>query len=153
MGYKRPVSSGVCVILIRYLRSVVPDFLFFFFQAEDGIRDLTVTGVQTCALPICAPQQPVYVWFDPLITYLSATGFPDPGFERLWPADLHVIGKGITRFHCVIWPAMLLAAELPPPHAVWAHGYVQRPGAKMSKTAGAAVSLSEAIDYHGADAP
>jgi len=63
-----------------------------------------------------------------------------------------VIGKGITRFHCVIWPAMLLAAELPPPRAVWAHGYVQWSGAKMSKTAGAAVSLSEAIDYHGADA-
>jgi len=92
------------------------------------------------------------VWFDALINYLSATGFPDPGFERLWPADLHVIGKGITRFHCVIWPAMLLAAELPPPRGVWAHGYVQWSGAKLSKTAGAAVSLSEAIDYHGADA-
>src|SRR5438477_338966 len=98
------------------------------------------------------PQQTVYVWFDALINYLSATGFPEAGFERLWPADLHVIGKGITRFHCVIWPAMLLAAELPPPRAVWAHGYVQWSGAKMSKTAGAAVSLSEAIDYHGADA-
>ena len=92
------------------------------------------------------------MWFDALINYLSATGFPDAGFERLWPADLHVIGKGITRFHCVIWPAMLLAAELPPPRAVWAHGYVQWSGAKMSKTAGAAVNLSEAIDYDGADA-
>src|SRR6267378_230085 len=68
------------------------------------------------------PQQTVYVWFDALINYLSATGFPEPGYDRLWPADLHVIGKGITRFHCVIWPAMLLAAELPPPRAVWAHG-------------------------------
>src|SRR5438876_556875 len=73
-------------------------------------------------------------------------------YERLWPADLHVIGKGITRFHCVIWPAMLLAAELAPPRAVWAHGYVQWSGAKMSKTAGTAVTLGEAIDHYGPDA-
>jgi len=72
--------------------------------------------------------------------------------RALWPADLHVVGKGITRFHCVIWPAMLLAAELPPPRAVWAHGYVQWSGTKMSKTAGTAVTLGEAIDRHGADA-
>ncbi len=83
---------------------------------------------------------------------LAATGFPAPGYDRLWPADLHVVGKGITRFHCVIWPAMLLAAELPPPRAVWAHGYVQWSGTKMSKTAGTAVTLAEAIDRHGADA-
>src|SRR6266487_3524472 len=67
-------------------------------------------------------------------------------------SDLHVIGKGITRFHCVIWPAMLLAAELPPPRAVWAHGYVQWSGAKMSKTAGTTVTLGEAIERYGADA-
>src|SRR5207247_133486 len=93
-----------------------------------------------------------YVWFDALINYLSATGFPDSRYERLWPADLHVIGKGITRFHCVIWPAMLLAAELPVPRSVWAHGYVQWSGAKLSKTAGTAVSLDGAIERHGADA-
>src|SRR5207253_927046 len=95
------------------------------------------------------PQQSLYVWFDALINYLSATGFPSPGYDRQWPADLHVVGKGITRFHCVIWPAMLLAAELPPPRAVWAHGYVQWSGTKMSKTAGTAVTLAEAIDQIG----
>ena len=121
---------------------------------EAGLQDISISRQrQPWGIPFPGdPQQTVYVWFDALINYLSATGFPDPGFERLWPADLHVIGKGITRFHCVIWPAMLLAAELPPPRAVWAHGYVQWSGAKMSKTAGAAVNLSEAIDYHGADA-
>ncbi len=121
---------------------------------EAGLQDISISRQrQPWGIPFPGdPQQTVYVWFDALINYLSATGFPDPGFERLWPADLHVIGKGITRFHCVIWPAMLLAAELPPPRAVWAHGYVQWSGTKMSKTAGAAVSLSEAIDYHGADA-
>jgi methionyl-tRNA synthetase len=94
----------------------------------------------------------VYVWFDALINYLSATGFPDQDYERLWPADLHVIGKGITRFHCVIWPAMLLSAQIDLPRQVWAHGYVQWEGTKMSKTAGTAVTLDDAIERHGADA-
>jgi methionyl-tRNA synthetase len=97
-------------------------------------------------------EQTVYVWFDALINYLSATGFPDAAYRRLWPADLHVVGKGITRFHCVIWPAMLLAAGIELPRQVWAHGYVQWEGAKMSKTAGAAVSVDTAIARHGADA-
>src|SRR5262249_10197885 len=97
-------------------------------------------------------EQTVYVWFDALINYLSATGFPEPGYERLWPADLHVVGKGITRFHCVIWPAMLLAAGLELPRQVWAHGYVQWEGAKMSKTAGTAVTLGTAFERYGADA-
>ena len=121
---------------------------------EAGLQDISISRQrQPWGIPFPGdPQQTVYVWFDALINYLSATDFPDLGYERLWPADLHVIGKGITRFHCVIWPAMLLAAELPPPRAVWAHGYVQWSGAKMSKTAGTAVTLSEAIDHHGADA-
>jgi methionyl-tRNA synthetase len=121
---------------------------------EDGLQDISISRQrQPWGIPFPGdPQQTVYVWFDALINYLSATDFPKPGYERLWPADLHVIGKGITRFHCIIWPAMLLAAELPLPRAVWAHGYVQWSGAKMSKTAGTAVGLGDAIDYHGADA-
>jgi methionyl-tRNA synthetase len=121
---------------------------------EAGLQDISISRLrQPWGIPFPGdPHQTVYVWFDALINYLSATGFPAPGYERLWPADLHVVGKGITRFHCVIWPAMLLAAELPPPRAVWAHGYVQWSGAKMSKTAGTAVTLAEAIDRYGADA-
>lgn len=121
---------------------------------EDGLQDISISRQrQPWGIPFPGdPQQTVYVWFDALINYLSGSGFPDPGYERLWPADLHVIGKGITRFHCIIWPAMLLAADLPLPRAVWAHGYVQWSGAKLSKTAGTAVGLGEAIDYHGADA-
>jgi len=121
---------------------------------EAGLQDISISRQrQPWGIPFPGdPQQTVYVWFDALINYLSATGFPEPGYDRLWPADLHVVGKGITRFHCVIWPAMLLAAELPPPRAVWAHGYVQWSGAKMSKTAGTAVTLGEAIDRYGADA-
>jgi methionyl-tRNA synthetase len=121
---------------------------------QDGLQDISVSR-QRLAWGIPFPgdaDQTVYVWFDALINYLSATGFPEAGYERLWPADLHVVGKGITRFHCVIWPAMLLAAGEALPRQVWAHGYVQWEGTKMSKTAGTAVTLGEAIERHGPDA-
>jgi methionyl-tRNA synthetase len=121
---------------------------------EDGLQDLSVSR-HRLAWGIPFPddaEQTVYVWFDALINYLSATGFPAAGYERLWPADLHVVGKGITRFHCVIWPAMLLAAGVELPRQVWAHGYVQWQGTKMSKTAGTAVTLDDAIERHGPDA-
>jgi methionyl-tRNA synthetase len=121
---------------------------------EDGLQDISVSRHRlSWGIPFPGdPDQTVYVWFDALINYLSATGFPSPGYERLWPADLHVVGKGITRFHCVIWPAMLLAAGEAIPRQVWAHGYVQWEGTKMSKTAGTAVTLGEAIERHGPDA-
>ncbi len=121
---------------------------------EDGLQDISVSRHRLAwGIPFPGDtEQTVYVWFDALINYLSATGYPDPGYDRLWPADLHVVGKGITRFHCVIWPAMLLSAGIALPREVWAHGYVQWEGAKMSKTAGTAVSLGEAIDRHGPDA-
>jgi methionyl-tRNA synthetase len=94
----------------------------------------------------------VYVWIEALINYLSATGFPEPGFDELWPADMHVIGKDITRFHCVIWPAMLMSAELPLPAVVWAHGFVNIDGKKLSKSEGVRVELADAIERHGPDA-
>ena len=121
---------------------------------ESGLQDISVSRLrQPWGIPFPGDsEQTVYVWFDALINYLSATGFPERGFDRLWPADLHVIGKGITRFHCVIWPGMLLAAELALPKEVWAHGYVQWEGTKMSKTAGTAVTLDEAIERNGPDA-
>ena len=121
---------------------------------EDGLQDVSISRQRLpWGIPFPAdPDQTVYVWFDALINYLSATGFPEPGYEKLWPADLHIVGKGITRFHCIIWPAMLLAAGLELPRLVWAHGYVQWEGAKMSKTAGTAVSLGSAIERYGADA-
>ncbi|GAB1342330.1 methionine--tRNA ligase [Gemmatimonas sp.] len=96
--------------------------------------------------------QGTYVWFDALPNYLTATGFPDAGYEGKWPADLHIIGKDITRFHVVIWPAMLKAAGLPLPKQVWAHGFVQLGGERFSKSAGVKLDLGEAIDRFGADA-
>jgi len=93
----------------------------------------------------------VYVWFEALINYLSATGFPDDGYEEMWPADLHVIGPDILRFHAAFWPAMLKAADLAVPGGVWCHGWVKISEARFSKSAGVTLKLREAIDRHGPD--
>ncbi|HEY9384515.1 MAG TPA: methionine--tRNA ligase [Gemmatimonadales bacterium] len=121
---------------------------------EGGLEDVSISRARfPWGIPFPGdPEHTVYVWFDALINYITAAGFPRAGWERLWPADAHVIGKGITRLHCCLWPAMLLAAELPLPRLVWAHGYVQWEGAKVSKSSGAAVSVAEAIARHGPDA-
>ncbi len=121
---------------------------------EGGLEDVSISRARfPWGIPFPGdPEHTIYVWFDALINYITAAGFPEAGWERLWPADVHVIGKGITRLHCCLWPAMLLAAELPLPHLVWAHGYVQWDGAKVSKSSGAAVSVDEAIARHGPDA-
>ena len=97
-------------------------------------------------------EQTTYVWFDALPNYLTATGFPDGAWAERWPANLHVVGKDITRFHTIIWPAMLAAAELPLPERVWGHGFVLYGGERFSKSAGVRLDLHEAIDRYGADA-
>jgi len=96
--------------------------------------------------------QSTYVWFDALPNYLTATGFPSPDYDKLWPADLHVIGKDITRFHAVIWPAMLMAAGLEVPKRIWVHGWVLVGGARVSKSAGGNLKLRDAITEYGPDA-
>ena len=96
----------------------------------------------------------VYVWFDALINYISSLGFgsdDDSMHEKYWPADLHIIGKDITRFHCVIWPAMLLSAGLPLPKTVFGHGFIYHRGEKMSKSLGNVVSPLDVVDIYGAD--
>ena len=99
------------------------------------------------------PEHTVYVWFDALPNYISAVGYPEEEeFERRWPAALHVIGKDITRFHCVIWPAMLMSAGIELPDAVWAHGFVMIAGGKLSKSEAQLLDLERLIDRHGPDA-
>jgi methionyl-tRNA synthetase len=124
---------------------------------EQGLEDVSVSrsgkrwGVP---LPI-AEDQVVYVWFDALINYISALGYgatPGELFRRYWPADCHVIGKDITRFHCLIWPAMLMAAEVPLPHCIFGHGFVYNRGEKMSKTIGNIVDPVDLAGFFGADA-
>ena len=121
---------------------------------ESGLQDLSVSRAR---LPWGigwphAPDHTIYVWFDAVINYLSATGFPENGYDGVWPADLHVIGPDIVRFHAALWPAMLMAAGLAVPRGVWSHGWVNLSGARFSKTAGVKVTLREAIDRHGPDA-
>ncbi len=94
----------------------------------------------------------VYVWFDALINYLTAAGFEKDSTKSLWPADLHIVGKDITRFHCVIWPAMLMSAGLPLPKTVFGHGFVFLKGEKMSKTLGNIVTPLDIVPQYGADA-
>jgi methionyl-tRNA synthetase len=98
------------------------------------------------------PTHTVYVWFEALINYLSATGFPGDGFDDIWPADVHVIGPDIVRFHAAMWPGMLLAADLAIPGQVWCHGWIKTELGRFSKSAGVALSLHDIIDRHGADA-
>jgi methionyl-tRNA synthetase len=121
---------------------------------EEGLQDISVSRPQReWGIPFPGdPDHAVYVWYDALINYLSAVGFPDEEYRRWWPAELHVIGKGITRFHCIIWPAMLMAAGVELPGTVWAHGYINWEGRKLSKSAGAPVTLESATERHGPDA-
>jgi methionyl-tRNA synthetase len=125
---------------------------------DQGLEDISASRARLgWGVPFPAPlsdgePQTTYVWFDALPNYLTATGFPAKGYRDRWPADLHVIGKDITRFHSIIWPAMLQAAELPLPRRVWVHGFVLFGGEKFSKTAGVRLDLEEAMARFGIDA-
>ncbi len=125
---------------------------------DSGLQDISASrsrfswGVPFPRKGSSGDTQTTYVWFDALPNYLTATGFPSPDYDKLWPADLHVIGKDITRFHAVIWPAMLMAAGLEVPKRIWVHGWVLVGGARVSKSAGGNLKLRDAIAEYGADA-
>ena len=95
----------------------------------------------------------IYVWFDALINYITGAGFPDDpeAFAHWWPADLHVIGKDINRFHTIIWPAMLMSAGLELPRKVWVHGFMTVRGEKMSKSRGNFFDPSDLVAAFGPD--
>ena len=123
---------------------------------EQGLEDVSVSRAgKEWGVPLPMDTgQVVYVWFDALINYISALGFSgEPGekFRRYWPADCHVIGKDITRFHCLIWPAMLMAAGVPLPECVFGHGFVYSKGTKMSKTLGNILDPADLAEFFGAD--
>ncbi len=122
---------------------------------EAGVEDISMSRAgQSWGIPLPAnPASVVYVWADALINYASAVGYGTDAelFERWWPADLHVVGKDITRFHCVVWPAMLMSAGVPLPRQVFGHGWVHWKGQKMSKSLGTAVDPLAAAERLGPD--
>jgi len=121
-----------------------------------GLQDLSVSrtsfdwGIKVPG----SPQHVMYVWVDALNNYVTATGLLNPGGDKrgLWPADVHVIGKDILRFHAVYWPAFLLSAGLPLPARVFAHGFLYNRGEKMSKSVGNVVDPFDLVRGYGVDA-
>ncbi len=127
---------------------------------RSGLRDLSISR-STFSWGIPVPDDPkhvIYVWLDALANYITAIGFgsthaaAQEAFQKYWPADVHMIGKEIVRFHCVYWPAFLLAAGLPLPRAIMAHGWLLFEESKMSKSRGNIVRAETILDVLGADA-
>ena len=124
-----------------------------------GCRGLDDISISRANVPWGIPlpfdkTQTAYVWVDALINYVSAIGYSDqsPQFKKLWPADVHLMAKDILWFHSVIWPAMLMAAGLPLPKKVFAHGFFTINGSKMSKTLGNVISPAQMSEKYGVDA-
>jgi methionyl-tRNA synthetase len=123
---------------------------------EGGLSDLSVSrtsfdwGVKVPG----SPDHVMYVWLDALTNYLTGVGYPDGGelFERYWPADLHLIGKDVVRFHAVYWPAFLMSAGIALPKQVYGHGFLLSRGEKMSKSIGNVVDPIALADSFGVDA-
>lgn len=120
-----------------------------------GLEDVSISRAgKSWGIPLPIDESHViYVWFDALTNYISALGYGGDGdlFDRYWPADVHVIGKDITRFHCIIWPAMLMAGGVELPRSVFAHGFISLGGEKMSKTRGNILDPSAMAKVFGAD--
>ena len=127
-----------------------------FVKQEGGLKDLSISRT-TFDWGVPVPNDPkhvMYVWLDALTNYITGIGYPDTNsenYKNFWPADVHVIGKDITRFHAIYWPAFLMAAKLPLPKKIFAHGFINIDGQKMSKSLGNVVSPGELLDMYGVD--
>jgi len=124
---------------------------------REGLRDLSISRTSfSWGIPVPGDEKHViYVWFDALTNYISALGYPSDSeskFSEFWPCDVHVIGKDILRFHTVYWPTFLMAAGLPLPKKVFAHGWWTVEGQKMSKSLANVVEPNMLIDKYGVDA-
>lgn len=149
---KEKVKSGELEIRPASRRN---EFLSFL---EEGLQDVSFSRPKkTLSWGIEVPgheDQVMYVWCDALTNYITALGYgqdDDSLFKKWWPADVHLIGKDIIRFHCGIWIGMLMAAGIPLPKAVYVHGFVTSEGQKMSKSLGNVVDPIELLDKYGAD--
>ncbi len=123
---------------------------------SSGLRDLSISRTSfKWGIPVPDDDEHImYVWLDALTNYITAAGFPNvtgKTFELCWPADVHMVGKDILRFHAVYWPAFLLAADLIPPQRVFAHGWWTNEGQKISKSLGNVIDPLELIETYGLD--
>ncbi|MFJ2471116.1 methionine--tRNA ligase [Glutamicibacter sp. NPDC087583] len=123
---------------------------------EGGLMDLSISRTTfDWGIPVPGNEKHVmYVWVDALTNYLTGVGFPDvesASFQKYWPADVHVIGKDISRFHAIYWPAFLMSAKLPLPKRVMIHGFLHNNGVKMSKSLGNTVSPDDFVNRYGLD--
>ncbi len=123
---------------------------------KGGLRDLSVSRTTfTWGIPVPGDEKHImYVWLDALTNYITAVGYPDTNaasYKKFWPADLHMVGKDILRFHTVYWPAFLMAAKLPTPKRVFAHGWWTNEGQKISKSLGNVINPLELISTYGLD--
>jgi methionyl-tRNA synthetase len=123
---------------------------------EKGLKDLSISRTSfSWGIPVPKNNKHViYVWLDALTNYISALNFPDTNdekYKKFWPADVHIIGKDILRFHAVFWPAFLLAAKLPLPKKVFSHGWILSDEKKMSKSLGNILDPIEIINKYGVD--
>ena len=123
---------------------------------EGGLQDLSVSRTSfKWGVPVPNDDKHImYVWLDALTNYITAIGYPDTAheeYEKFWPADVHMVGKDILRFHAVYWPAFLMAAGLEPPKRIFAHGWWTNEGEKISKSLGNVIDPLELIETYGLD--
>ena len=123
---------------------------------KGGLQDLSVSRTSfKWGIPVPGDDGHImYVWLDALTNYITAVGFPDenaPKFKRFWPADVHMVGKDILRFHAVYWPAFLMAAGIAPPQRIYAHGWWTNEGQKISKSLGNVIDPHQIVADYGLD--
>ncbi len=121
---------------------------------KSGLRDLSISRTSfDWGIPVPGdPKHVMYVWLDALTNYISAPGYPDGvAYKKFWPADVHMIGKDIVRFHAIYWPAFLMSGGVPLPKRVFGHGFLQSQGEKMSKSLGNVVSPLDLVKQYGLD--
>ncbi|RTZ90905.1 MAG: methionine--tRNA ligase, partial [Deltaproteobacteria bacterium] len=122
---------------------------------KGGLKDLSISRTTfSWGIPVPGnPKHVIYVWFDALLNYITALGYPDDmdRFNHFWPADVHLIGKDILRFHAVYWPTFLMSAGIAPPRQVFAHGWWTIEGKKMSKSLRNVVDPYRLVDVYGVD--
>lgn len=123
---------------------------------KSGLRDLSISRTSfNWGVPVPDdPDHVMYVWIDALTNYMTGVGYPDTqdeNYKKYWPADHHIIGKDIIRFHCIYWPAFLMAAGLEPAKQVFAHGFINIDGQKMSKSLGNVIAPDHLLETYGLD--